>query len=269
LLELRRIASQEQSGSCDEECVVSRIVIRSFARALFLAVVALPVAARAQKLPEPQPSAAAPLSVMARPLNIQIDPLLAPLVEKLLRQSPTVRRQWEAISANRLVRVSLISSPLLRESTAARARTGVSRYAFGAVRAVVELPSAADITELLAHELEHVLEQAEGLDLPTLAKDGSSGVQQLSRGVYETERARSAGFAAMREVYGETDRAFSTAVRGVQRALKALIPDGRVAADAASQPVAPQRQERRPAPAAVPAGAAKREGGGHPAHKQE
>ena len=224
---------------------MSRIVVRSFARAMFLAVVALPVPARAQDLPEPHTSAAAPLSLMASPLNIQVDPLLAPLVEKLLRQSPTIRRQWEAISANPLVRVSLISSPLLREPSAARARTGISRYAFGAVRASVELPSAADITELLAHELEHVLEQAEGLDLPALAKDGSSGVQQLSRGVYETERARSAGFAAVREVYGETDRVFSTAVRGLQRAFKALILDGRVAAEAASQPVAPPRQERR------------------------
>lgn len=235
---------------------MSRIAVRVVV-ASFLTIVALPVPVHAQNLAEPSASDTAPVPVIARPLNIQIDPLLQPLVDKLLRQSPTVRRQWQTIAANRLVRVSLISSPLLRESTAARARTAVSRYAFGSVRAVVELPSAVDITELLAHELEHVLEQVEGLDLPALAKDGSSGVQQLGRGVYETERARNAGFAAMREVYGQTDRVFSTAVRGVQRAFKALMPDGRVAADGAPTPGAAPRKQRR---AAAP--------GGHPAHKQ-
>ena len=69
--------------------------------------------------------AAASLPALAQPLNIQVDPLLQPLVDKLLRQSPTVRRQWQAIGASRLVRVSLVSSPLLRESSAARARTEV------------------------------------------------------------------------------------------------------------------------------------------------
>jgi hypothetical protein len=146
---------------------------------------------------------------------------------------------------------------LLRESSTARARTAVSRYPQGAIRAVVELPCVVDLSELLPHELEHVLEQVEGLDLPALAKDGSSGVQELSRGVYETDRARNAGFDAIREVYGETDQAFSAAMRGVKRAFKALLPDRGVAADAAPVPGAAPRPRR---PAAVP--------GGHPGHKQ-
>jgi hypothetical protein len=58
-------------------------------------------------------------------------------------------------------------------------------------------------------------------------------VQEVSRGVYETSRARRAGFEALREVYGEVDPAVSAAMRGVQRAFKALGPDGRVAADSA------------------------------------
>ena len=236
---------------------MTRIVVRLFVRAVFFSIVALPGSIHAQSLPELDAPAGASLPALAQPLNIQVDPLLQPLVEKLLRQSPTVRRQWQAIGASRLVRVSLISSPLLRESWTARARTAVSRYPQGAIRAVVELPSAVDITELLPHELEHVLEQVEGLDLPALAKDGGSGVQEVDRGVYETARARNAGFDALREVYGETDRAFSAAVRGVQRALKSLFPEGNVAADAGPTPGATPRQQRRPA---VP--------GGHPAHKQ-
>ena len=236
---------------------MTRIVARLIARAVLVSIVALPGSVQAQSLPELDAPAGASLPALAQPLNIQVDPLLQPLVEKLLRQSPTVRRQWQAIGASRLVRVSLISSPLLRESWTARARTAVSRYAQGAIRAVVELPSAVDLTELLPHELEHVLEQVEGLDLPALAKDGSSGVQELSRGVYETDRARNAGFDAMREVYGETDQAFSAAMRGVKRAFKALLRDGQVAADAAPVPGDAPRPRRLPA---VP--------GGHPGHKQ-
>lgn len=211
---------------------MTRIVVWLFARTVLFSIVALPGSVQAQSLPERDSPAAASLPALAQPLNIQVAPLLQPLVEKLLRQSPTVGRQWQAIGASRRLRVSLISSPVLRESWGARARTEVSRDAHGAIRAVVELPSVVDLTELLPHELEHVLEQVEGLDLPALAKDRSSGVHELSRGVYETARARNAGFAAMREVYGETDRAFSAAMRGVQRAFKALLPDGRVAADA-------------------------------------
>ena len=135
-------------------------------RTVLFAIVALPGSVQAQSLPALDAPAAASLPALAQPLNIQVDPLLQPLVDKLLRQSATVRRQWQAIGASRLVRVSLVSSPLLRESSAARARTEVSRYAHGAIRAVVELPSVVDITELLPHELEHVLEQVEGLDLP-------------------------------------------------------------------------------------------------------
>ena len=236
---------------------MTRIVGRLIARAVLVSIVALPGSVQAQSLPELDAPAGASPPALAQPLNIQVEPLLQPLVEKLLRQSPTVRRQWQAIGASRLVRVSLISSALLRESWTARARTAVSRYPQGAVRAVVELPSAVDLTELLPHELEHVLEQVEGLDLPALAKDGSSGVRELSRGVYETDRARKAGFDAMREVYGETDQAFSAAMRGVKRAVKALLRDGHVAADAAPVPGAASRP--RPLPA-VP--------GGHPGHKQ-
>ena len=81
-----------------------------------------------------------------------------------------------------------------------------------------------DITELLPHELEHVLEQVEGIDLPALAKRRASGVQEVGRGVYETERARGAGLMALREVYGEFDPV-SAAVRGLKRVWRALTPD--------------------------------------------
>ena len=91
----------------------------------------------------------------------------------------------------------------------------------------------------------------------TVVCNGSSGVRELSRGVYETDRARNAGVDAMREVYGETDQAFSAAMRGVKRAFMALLRDGQAAGEAAPVPGDAPGPRRLPA---VP--------GGHPDHKQ-
>ena len=224
-----------------------RIVGWVLVRAVFFSIMAMPGALQAQSMPETASEAAASVAVTPSP-NIHVDPLLQPHVAKLLERSPTLRRQWQAIGSHRLIRVSLISSPLLREvPSAARARTEFSRYAFGAIRAVVALPTAADITELLPHELEHVLEQIEGLDLPALSRQRASGVQEVARGTYETDRARHAGFSALREVYGATDPALSSAMRKVQRAFKALLPEEKVAAETAPAPPAPPGESRRPA----------------------
>lgn len=218
-----------------------RIVGQALVRALFFSIVALPGSLQAQSMPATEPLAGSSAGI-TESANIHVDPLLQPLVAKLLARSPTLRRQWQAIGSSRLIRVSLLSTPLLRETPSARARTEFSRYALGAIRAVVELPAVADIAELLPHELEHVLEQIEGLDLPALAKRGESGVYEIGRGVYETERARKAGVGALREVYGDTDPALSSALRRVQQAFKALVPDGKVATDKAPAPENPPRQ---------------------------
>jgi hypothetical protein len=191
-------------------------------------ILALPVAAPAQTLPTLDTVSSTSVSLPQR-ANIKVEPLLQPVIDALLRKSPTLRRQWQAIGAARIVRVSLISSWLGREAGNPRARTAVSRYASGAICAVVELPTGVDITELLSHELEHVLEQVEGVDLPALAKRRASGVWQVGHGVYETERARGAGLMALQEVYGEVDPAVSAAGRVLKRAWKALMPNASAA----------------------------------------
>jgi hypothetical protein len=195
--------------------------------------------AQAQSPPSPDAAPAGSFAGAATPPNIRVDPLLAPLVDEVLQKSPTLRRQWQTIAAAPRLRVFLTSTAILRETPSARARTEVSRFAFGSIRAVVELPSAADITELLPHELEHVLEQLDGLDLAALAQTSSSGVQEIGRGVYETRRARSAGFDALREVYGTVDPAFGVALRGLRRVFRALLRDAPAAADSAISPAAP------------------------------
>ena len=53
---------------------------------------------------------------------------------------------------------------------------------------------------MLAHEFEHILEQIEGLDLPTLSRVKGSGVREVEYAVFETERAQAAGEAVAAEV---------------------------------------------------------------------
>ena len=53
--------------------------------------------------------------------------------------------------------------------------------------------------EYLAHEIEHVLEQVDGVDLRRSARGGVAGVSETSR-VFETARAIAIGRVVAREV---------------------------------------------------------------------
>ena len=79
------------------------------------------------------------------------------------------------------------------------ARSRVERDHGGLNAAVqIELREPALYVELIAHELEHVLEQVDGTDLARLARQGLDGVVEWG-GAYETARARSVGRLVARE----------------------------------------------------------------------
>ena len=59
----------------------------------------------------------------------------------------------------------------------------------GQLVASVEINPYGDFTELLAHELEHVIEQLDGIDLAAKATVASSGVRNCADGTFETSRA--------------------------------------------------------------------------------
>jgi hypothetical protein len=74
------------------------------------------------------------------------------------------------------------------------------RYSSGLLLAVVMIPPHGDYAELVAHELEHVLEQMEGVNLAALARSGSGAVKRRPDGAYETARALNAGLAVAAEL---------------------------------------------------------------------
>ena len=73
--------------------------------------------------------------------------------------------------------------------------------ALGGIAVVlVSVPPVAKAIELVAHEMEHVIERVEGRDLPREARRRGSGVLEAFRGRFESRRAIDVGRQVAREV---------------------------------------------------------------------
>jgi hypothetical protein len=131
------------------------------------------------------------------PSNLAVTDDFRTQIEHYWAVSPTLRRQLAVIGDARWVVVAVSVSPIALPRFR-RAETTISRYDSGFLRAQVVVPPGADFIELLAHELEHVVEQIEGVDLAASVR-GRQGTQDLG-GFFETVRARDAGRAAASEV---------------------------------------------------------------------
>lgn len=132
------------------------------------------------------------------PANVIIHESLRDELEELMAASATLRRQLAAVAAapTRVdIRVSMAPVPGGR-----RAQSEINRYSSGFLEATVIVPSGYDFVELLAHELEHVVEQIEGVSLAALEREGRA--YRDPRGFFETDRASEAGRAAAAEVAG-------------------------------------------------------------------
>ena len=81
------------------------------------------------------------------------------------------------------------------------AMTRIVRRPDGVIDAGVQVGSAGDPVLLIAHEFEHILEQLDGVDLPSMAARPATGVRLVSgSGHFETERAIAAGRRVADEV---------------------------------------------------------------------
>ena len=132
------------------------------------------------------------------PANVHVASSFRPWIVDLIARSPTLRRQCEAISSASHVQIYLESSRYL--SGCCRARANFTR-AGRTIHVLIEIPATADFAELLAHELEHVVEQIEGVNLREMAGTPRSGVREVGTNVYETSRATRAGRAAAHETW--------------------------------------------------------------------
>ena len=138
---------------------------------------------------------------LAAPANLVVSPMFRPLVESMLRDSPTFRRQCLRISGAPRLTVRLDIRGIPSRSTV-RATTKFTHHHNGRLSALIDIAVRHDIEELIAHEFEHIIEQLDGIDLAARARWRHSGVSTLdpSADVYETTRAQRVGLKVMSEL---------------------------------------------------------------------
>lgn len=139
---------------------------------------------------------------VAVPLNIQVDAGLADIVERMLQASSTFRNQCRRLGRLPHVRVRLIldlAGPGDGQSRC-RAQCMMTRYEFGRIDAAVSLWSVENGPELIAHELEHVLEYAEGTNYRMLSLRPATGVWVTRNGHFESARAIDMGDRVAQEM---------------------------------------------------------------------
>ena len=135
------------------------------------------------------------------PPNLKIPDIYQSYVRSMLRLSPTFRRQCLRIT-NALGLTVVLRQFLTRPPNRVRARTSFWTASDGRRYATVEIGALDDPVELIAHEIEHVIERLDGVDLRARAALPGTGVRLCDGGdgSFETIRATRAGLAAADEV---------------------------------------------------------------------
>ena len=142
----------------------------------------------------------ASLSVFSLPDNLRVPSTYRRYVETLADRSPTFRRQCLRLAAAPWLTVMLAPLPM-RRVEGIRARTQFLVNGNNRRIALIEIATLDDQFELIAHEIEHVIEQLDGVDLGVRARLPSSGVRRCDNGEsFETVRAIRAGRLAGVEV---------------------------------------------------------------------
>jgi hypothetical protein len=139
--------------------------------------------------------------LIALPPNLVVSPMYRRLVESMLQDSPTFRRQCVRIASEPRLIVHLNVIPPARRLYH-RAMTRMARNPLGWVTAVVDIGALENKQELIAHEFEHIIEQLDGVDLPARAAFAHTGVSAIGHGeaVFETTRAQRMGAKVLFEL---------------------------------------------------------------------
>ena len=125
------------------------------------------------------------------PHNLIAPRMLRPLLLSMLGRSATFRRQCRRIGASpALVEIRLVPRYVVGTD---RSLSTVKKYQYGFTTALVQIAAPCNCAELIGHELEHIIEQIEGIDLPDLVQRKGAGVSVDEVGAFETERARKTG----------------------------------------------------------------------------
>ena len=131
------------------------------------------------------------------PANLVVPASHQKLVRAMWEQSPTFRRQCQRIGGGGTLTVHVHPFPQTR---AAAATTRLVHRAESGLVADLYLAQLDRVVELLAHELEHIIERLEGIDVRQLTRRVPHLVWSTADGTYETRRAIYSGQTVASEV---------------------------------------------------------------------
>jgi len=131
--------------------------------------------------------------------TIEVCPIYRSAVADMLRYSPTFQRQYSRLVRTPYLRVAI--APFLFGGRPADGAVTRIEHRSAGMEADVQLGPSGDPVLLIAHEFEHILEQLDGVDLPSMATRVATGVHLVSgSGHFETDRAIAAGRQVASEV---------------------------------------------------------------------
>jgi len=136
------------------------------------------------------------------PNNLRVPDNMRPMLMRMLQNSATFRRQIAKLSKKPAVRVSVAYGGM-RGDRHYHALSTVKKHQWGAMLVDTTVFVPTDLVEIIAHELEHVCEQMEGVDLKSLSRQKGEGVYDID-GHFETARAIRAGQDASREYHQDS-----------------------------------------------------------------
>jgi hypothetical protein len=137
------------------------------------------------------------------PDNLVVSGSYRAVVDAMRVSSPTFRRQCLRIATSPFLTV-IIQGATFPVSSRTRAFTRMSRDDWR-LNAEIRIGQPENAAELIAHEIEHIIEQLDGVDLASKASLGATGVRRCdcgSEGAFETLRAIAVGEQVAREVGG-------------------------------------------------------------------
>lgn len=165
--------------------------------------------------------AACDAPTLSLPQSIELSPDLRSLIRESLEHSPSFRQQCRELAAAPHLRAKVRLNYYPLPGSTVRALTTFRNVRSGRIEAEIEIRSARDLTELLAHEFEHVLEQVEGADLDALST--TRDAKRLPDGTFETLRAIEAGRRVAGEVIDNAPDRMRDAGTSVWRTLRRAV----------------------------------------------
>ena len=132
------------------------------------------------------------------PANLRVESFFRLVIEQMWQASPTFREQCRRLAADPSLQVTVSREDPSTVPSFANAWTTLTFKENRPVKAQVHVKAGSNVAELIAHELEHVLEQLDQVDLQ--AQAGNGAVWKNGKASFETRRAIEAGRRVAREI---------------------------------------------------------------------